>query len=186
MELQKYGCRVTARTPTVSARRMTPMKQTMPADRALALWRMLSEAGADVWVDGGWGVDALQGRQTRAHGDLDLGVARTDLALVVELLGRVGFAVIDRRYEQVTVRLADGDGQRVDLHPSTPLDGGGTEQLDFDGNRYFIPPAVAGRIDGHPVRCMPLEAQLRAHSGYELRQQDLHDLALLRELARST
>jgi len=28
--------------------------------------------GTDVWIGGGWGVDALVGEQTRPHGDLDL------------------------------------------------------------------------------------------------------------------
>jgi lincosamide nucleotidyltransferase A/C/D/E len=32
----------------------------------------LTEAGCSVWVAGGWGVDALVGRQTRLHRDLDL------------------------------------------------------------------------------------------------------------------
>jgi lincosamide nucleotidyltransferase A/C/D/E len=154
----------------------------MTGPQALTLYRMLSEAGVRVWIDGGWGVDALLGRQTRVHGDLDLGVARPDLELVIDLLGGVGFAVIDRRYEEVTVQLAAGDGARVDLHPSTPLDGGGTEQLDFEGNWYFIGPAVGGEIAGEAVRCIPVQAQLRAHSGYELRPKDLHDLALLREM----
>lgn len=30
----------------------------------------LTAAGIRVWVDGGWGVDALVGRQTRHHDDL--------------------------------------------------------------------------------------------------------------------
>lgn len=33
---------------------------------------VLGGAGADVWVGGGWGIDALVGRQTRQHRDLDL------------------------------------------------------------------------------------------------------------------
>jgi hypothetical protein len=33
----------------------------------------LDRAGVPVWLDGGWGVDALVGRQTRPHRDLDLG-----------------------------------------------------------------------------------------------------------------
>jgi hypothetical protein len=32
----------------------------------------LSAASVDVWLDGGWGVDALVGEQTREHNDLDL------------------------------------------------------------------------------------------------------------------
>ena len=35
----------------------------------------LEAAGLVVWLDGGWGVDALLGRQTRPHQDLDLVIA---------------------------------------------------------------------------------------------------------------
>lgn len=33
---------------------------------------LLRRAGTEVWVGGGWGIDALLGRQTRDHRDLDL------------------------------------------------------------------------------------------------------------------
>jgi lincosamide nucleotidyltransferase A/C/D/E len=151
----------------------------MTAERALTIWGLLTEAGVDTWVDGGWGVDALVGKQTREHGDLDLGVARPDLSTAIEVLGRVGYIVTDDRFEEVTVQLTYTDGHRVDLHPSTPLPDGGTEQVDFDGNTFHIPPPVVGHIGGRTVRCMPLSTQLRTHSGYELRQQDLHDLDVL-------
>ena len=36
----------------------------MPAERVLELLDLLVDRGIDVWVDGGWGVDALAGRQT--------------------------------------------------------------------------------------------------------------------------
>jgi hypothetical protein len=34
----------------------------------------LDDAGVPVWVDGGWGVDALVRMQSREHGDLDLAI----------------------------------------------------------------------------------------------------------------
>jgi lincosamide nucleotidyltransferase A/C/D/E len=156
----------------------------MTAERALALWHLLIDAGLDAWVDGGWGVDALVGAQTREHGDLDLGIVRPDLDAAIELLGTLGYVVTDDRYRQVTVQLTHAEGHRVDLHPSTPVYGGGTEQSDFDGATFHIPPPVTGRIGGQTVRCMPPEIHLRTHSGYELRQQDLHDLALLQTLGQ--
>lgn len=152
----------------------------MTAERALEVLRAL--AGLDVWVDGGWGVDALVGRQTRPHGDLDLGVARPELDRVVEVLGGLGYEISDARYLQVTVQLTHADGHRIDLHPSTPMPGGGTEQLDFDGNTYFIPPPVDGQIGGQPVRCMPASAQRRSHEGYKFRPEDVHDMQLLDEI----
>jgi Aminoglycoside-2''-adenylyltransferase len=47
----------------------------------------LRDAGVAVWVDGGWGIDALVGEQTRPHGDLDIALptrhwARARAALV--------------------------------------------------------------------------------------------------------
>ena len=156
----------------------------MTAERALDLLDVLGHAGLEVWVDGGWGVDALVGRQTRTHGDLDLGVVRPHLDAAVDVLGGFGYEVTDARYVLVTVQLTHGDeGHRVDLHPSTPLPGGGTEQLDFDGNSHYIPPPTEGRIAGRLVRCMPLAKQLDSHRGYELRPEDDHDLRLLHELS---
>ena len=152
----------------------------MPAERVLALLDLLDARGIDVWVDGGWGVDALAGRQTREHGDLDLGVVRPHLDTAIEVLGETGYAVTDARFVEVTVQLTHAEGHRVDLHPSTPRPGGGTEQTDFDGNTFHIPPPAEGRIGGRVVRCMPLEVQLHTHKGYKLRPEDHHDLELLR------
>ncbi len=44
----------------------------MSNEQAVELLGQLEEAGVQVWVDGGWGVDALIGYQTREHDDLDL------------------------------------------------------------------------------------------------------------------
>ncbi|MDX3006911.1 hypothetical protein PWY87_34920 [Kribbella solani] len=149
----------------------------MTAERVLGLVGALE--GLEVWVDGGWGVDALVGRQTRVHGDLDLGVVRDELERVVGVLNRLGYEVTDARYPDVTLQLTHVvEGHRVDLHPSTAVDGG-TEQVDFDGDVRVIPPAVEGWIGGVKVRCMPVEAQRRARQGYVLRAQDHHDLRLL-------
>ncbi|WP_165949208.1 nucleotidyltransferase domain-containing protein [Kribbella turkmenica] len=154
----------------------------MTAERVLVLLELLEDF--DVWVDGGWGVDALVGRQTRTHGDLDLGVARAQLGAVIGVLGTAGYVVTDERFVSVTVQLTHTvDGQRVDLHPSTALADGGSEQLDFDGNPHYLPPPEIGHIGGREVRCMRLSTQLRTHKGYVLRPQDLHDLDLLHELS---
>jgi hypothetical protein len=40
-----------------------------------------------------------------------------------------------------------------------------------------------GQVTGRGVRCLSVELQLRCHAGYELDAGDLHDIALLRQLA---
>ncbi|WP_218961930.1 nucleotidyltransferase domain-containing protein [Actinomyces ruminis] len=49
----------------------------MPASEVLAVVQWLTARGATYQVYGGWAVDALVGRQTRAHGDLDVFVDAT-------------------------------------------------------------------------------------------------------------
>jgi lincosamide nucleotidyltransferase A/C/D/E len=44
---------------------------------------ILDADGVMHWLDGGWGVDALLGVQTRPHADLDLAVPREHVAQVV-------------------------------------------------------------------------------------------------------
>ncbi|WP_442920489.1 nucleotidyltransferase domain-containing protein, partial [Methanobrevibacter sp.] len=45
---------------------------------ACEILEMLSEASVKVFLDGGWGVDALIGRETRIHNDIDLFVEKKD------------------------------------------------------------------------------------------------------------
>ena len=51
----------------------------MNADDVLEILRRLDDAGIEWWIHGGWGDDALLGRETRAHDDLDLAVKRADV-----------------------------------------------------------------------------------------------------------
>jgi lincosamide nucleotidyltransferase A/C/D/E len=53
----------------------------------LVVLDQLDRAGLMVWLDGGWGVDALLGRHSRPHQDLDLVIARDDCAVAQEAPG---------------------------------------------------------------------------------------------------
>ena len=57
----------------------------------LAVTTALHRAGIAHWVAGGWGVDALVGRQTRPHRDLDLAVDADQLDQAVALLRPLGY-----------------------------------------------------------------------------------------------
>src|SRR5437879_1467332 len=57
------------------------------------LYLALLHEGVQVWVDGGWGVDALLGRQTRPHKDFDAIVAFDDLPLVTAVLANRAFTL---------------------------------------------------------------------------------------------
>lgn len=136
-----------------------------------------------MWIAGGWGVDALVGRQTRPHRDLDLALAADREAAALEALGDLGYTIVtDWRPVRVEV---GADGQRwVDLHPVVFDEYGNGRQAGLDGTSFLYPREcfVTGRIDGEPVGCLSVAQQLEFHSGYEPRDVDIADIALLRQL----
>jgi lincosamide nucleotidyltransferase A/C/D/E len=72
--------------------RFTAAVMEIDAANASRILGQLEAAGLVVWLDGGWGVDALVGRQTRPHRDLDLVIARDDLAAAQQTLASAGFS----------------------------------------------------------------------------------------------
>ena len=46
----------------------------------------LENLGINIWIDGGWSVDALLGEQTRHHEDLDIVIQQKDVLKLRELL----------------------------------------------------------------------------------------------------
>lgn len=151
---------------------------SVSAEQALALLDGLAAAGPLAVVDGGWGIDALLGAQTRPHDDLDLVVDVADLAAARRLLQTAGFAV-ERDLLPTAVALRHPDGRGVDLHPIEPAPGGGGDQVLEDGTRWRYGPPVTGHLGGRAVRCVPPQTQLAAHLGYEPDADDRADVAAL-------
>ena len=65
----------------------------MTAEDVVELYLGLLARGVQLWVDGGWGIDALLERQTRPHKDLDAIVAFEDLPALTRSLSGCGFAL---------------------------------------------------------------------------------------------
>jgi lincosamide nucleotidyltransferase A/C/D/E len=63
----------------------------MAAADVIEVLDQLDASGIRFWVDGGWGVDALLGRETRLREDLDVVVGRDDLRAVRTSLAALGF-----------------------------------------------------------------------------------------------
>ena len=61
-------------------------KQEMTSADVVNLYFELDNLGIKIWVDGGWGVDALLGKQTRPHKDLDIAIQQKDIPKLRELL----------------------------------------------------------------------------------------------------
>jgi len=150
----------------------------------------LDTSGFRAWVAGGWGVDALAGRQTRAHRDLDLALDVTahSLESAIEVLHGLGYDVeTDRR--PTRVELAAPSERWVDLHPVVFDDHGTGWQANVEGLAPFRYPPDAftdGFVGGTGVGCLSVQQQLLFHSGYPLRARDLADIELLKQLTAMT
>jgi lincosamide nucleotidyltransferase A/C/D/E len=154
----------------------------MTAGDVLEVLAKLDERGVSYRLDGGWGVDALVGRETRGHRDLDLVVALQDVPIIETLLAEDGFIQVpDEPGFRV---LRDAAGRQVDLHAVRfDADGNGWQQLGEE--KWGIYPSrgldAEGVVGGKPVPCIAPMLQLRHHLGYDWDENDRHDLALLAE-----
>jgi lincosamide nucleotidyltransferase A/C/D/E len=172
----------------------------MEAADVLWLHCALVAADAPNWLMGGWGVDALVGRQTRPHHDVDLLVDVTDLERLRLCLIDLGFALAYTWDDEVRWIRHDSwsspleqpsafvsrhvDGREVDVHVVRRSDEGDVEML------WNVPYAftaaglgATGAIDSQSVRCLSREMQLQAHRGYALPAHHLQDLELLDKLS---
>ena len=135
--------------------------EPVTSEDAIELLQALRDASVAVWVDGGWGVDALLGEQTREHSDLDLVARLEDIeAIVVALAPWDARIVGDVR--PVRCVLIDRRGRRVDVHTVVFDAAGGGVQPQPDGGSFRYPPEgfVTGSIDGVEVACISAEVQL--------------------------
>jgi lincosamide nucleotidyltransferase A/C/D/E len=155
----------------------------MTAAEAIAVLDLLAGAGVDAVVDGGWAVDAVLGRLTRDHGDLDLCVAAEQVDRALVALRQRGLEVMeDGRPARVELRSRGGLGPQVDLHPLVfDPHGNGVQQLSAQSSFTYPAAGLAGSgsIAGRRVRCLTPELQLTCHQGYEPDEDDYDDVAAL-------
>lgn len=155
----------------------------MSIREVLQVLAALRDAGCRVWVEGGWGVDALVGRQTRPHRDLDLAFDAHQEATLLAVLAGLGYGP-DLDLRPVRMELRAGDDGRVDIHPLVFDALGNGVQAGWDGASYDYPRDgfSEGSLEGQPVPCLTVDQQTAFHAGYAPRDLDRHDLATLAEL----
>jgi lincosamide nucleotidyltransferase A/C/D/E len=145
----------------------------------LEILKWFAENGVAVWIDGGWGVDALLGKQTREHNDIDILIEGGNAARFIRELERSGYREKQMDYTTPSHRVWIQGENIVDVH---------LLEFDADGNALYegesYPARMLGghgEIGGIDVLCPTPEAQLLFHQGYEWDEQDEHDVRLLCE-----
>lgn len=158
----------------------------MSADEVVALVDHLEAQGIVYQINGGWGVDALVGSQTREHSDVDVFVDSFAFAQVADWLLARGYTE-EQDFLPVSVwyvQLTDDRLNRVDLHPMV-LDDEGNGYQSGEHERYFHHRAdtrTHGTIAGRSVVVGNRDHLISLHQGYQLQESDLHNLMQLEKL----
>lgn len=155
----------------------------MTPDKVHWFLDLFDELGIKVWIDGGWGVDALLGECTRTHQDLDIIISWEDSAILTEALLARDFVDIhtDDRKDRNFVMGHQLHGM-IDFHVIELTEGGaiyGPGEIDWVITESEL--SAVGLIGGREVRCLSVNYQVRSHSGYTLTDTDFADLWALHE-----
>lgn len=125
------------------------------SERVLEALGAFDEAKVETVLIGGWGIDALGGRQLRPHADLDLLVDEDDFERATATLEGLGYRPWNRsgpgpigelQRFSVAQTFRDGALRVVELHAVV------LERLRTD----------TGSIGGRPVTCLTPEDQMRS------------------------
>ena len=154
----------------------------MTSRDVIDLYLCLERLGVNIWIDGGWCVDALLGEQSRPHKDLDIAIQQKEVSKLRD-------ALIERGYKDIKMEIArdwnfvlgDEHGRDIDVHVIV-LDGQGDGIYGPPENGEKYPAASltgSGQIEGRTVRCISPEWMVKFHSGYQLQEKDFRDVSAL-------
>jgi lincosamide nucleotidyltransferase A/C/D/E len=160
------------------------LRRVMTAEDVLSVLGRLRQAEVDVWIGGGWGIDALIGEQTREHRDLDLMHRADQEATVMAVVADAGFRQ-SLDWRPIRFVVTSPDDHEIDFHPLVFADDGSATQASTEPERPFVyPPScfVTGTINATTVACLSAEQQVYFHRGYEPTDRDRRDMAHLRRV----
>ena len=159
-------------------------KPQMTASALVELLQLFSAAAIPVWLDGGWGVDALLEMQTRPHKGVDIILRVSDVRELQDILGRRGFAIREGTPPTSFV-LADSSGLEVDVHAIVfDEDGNGVYRMQNGEDWIYPAEGFSGRgvVNDTSVCCLSPTTQVLCHAnGYVPTEKDFRDMELLRE-----
>ena len=158
-------------------------KEATTKEDLMAVIGILENAGITYWIDGGWGVDILAGKQTRTHRDIDINFDAQYTEKLLNLLLECGYEV-DTDWEPVRIELYSEKYGYLDIHPFVLNKDGTAKQADLEGGWYEFEKDLFGNavFEGKTIPCISVKGQKIFHSGYDLRDKDKHDISILEKL----
>lgn len=138
---------------------------------------LLTEMKIRFWVEGGWGIDVLIGKQTRDHRDIDIDFDAAAESRLLKKLSELDFQITtDER--PTRVEFYHPKYGFLDLHPFDLSQAGIMKQADPAGGWFELEAEwfTTSVFEGRNIPCVSFEGQKLFHSGYELREVDRTDL----------
>lgn len=129
------------------------------------------------WIDGGWGIDILLGKQNRVHRDIDVDFDGKFTDILLDALNVKGYTIItDWRPSRIEL-YHPGLGY-IDIHPLIISEDGSAKQAGLNDDWYDFKAEwfSSALFEERIIPCISAEAQKLFHSGYELREVDKIDL----------
>lgn len=152
----------------------------MPQDEVLRIVQTIKQNHLPFWLDGGWGVDALLGEQTRTHKDLDLCIYLSDAEKVKKTLEQIGYTdITDESPTRLILR--DTNDHRVDLHLLVFEENGDGKQ-NYNGGFNLYPANglnSEGQIGRMSVACLSPQLQISFRTTYKPNEKSKHDIQVL-------
>jgi lincosamide nucleotidyltransferase A/C/D/E len=154
----------------------------MIAPDVVEIYTELERLGVCIWIDGGWAVDALLGRETRPHADLDIAMEERHVNALQAFLKNRGYHEVSRTDSSAwNFVLSDADGRTIDVHAFVfSVEGNGVLGPAELGQMY--PKGAldgAGGINGVTVRCVAPQFMVKFKTSHALREIDRADVTAL-------
>lgn len=152
-------------------------KETVGKEELFAVLDLLESLQIAYWLDGGWGVDILTGKQNRPHRDVDIDFDSAANDMLLQALAERGYS-ITTDWRPARIELHHPELGYLDIHPLIIAADGSARQADLSGGWYQFAAEwfSSALFEGRRIPCISAEAQKLFHSGYELREVDYIDI----------
>lgn len=162
------------------------MKEITSKENLMEMLDFLDSLKMRYWIDGGWGVDILIGKQNREHRDIDVDFDSEYTDALLDALETKGFE-ITTDWRPCRIELKHSELGYVDIHPFLINSDNSARQADPEGGWFdFGADCFTSAVfEGRRIPCISAKAQKLFHSGYEMREVDKVDMENLESFLQS-
>lgn len=152
-------------------------KDNVTKENLIEVLDLLDSINMRYWIEGGWGVDILLGKQNREHRDIDIDFDEGFTEILLNKLKEIGYEIVVD-WSPSRIELHHQKLGYIDVHPLILNEDGSARQANPEGGWYELEAKwfSTALFEGRIIPCISAEAQKLFHSGYDLREIDIIDM----------